>query len=109
MALDVAFAVARSVVVEPLCPHAGLRLGCKYNLQSADNHNLQSYNLLFAIYILFCVRYGMQIDPINMDEMMGPMDIPIQQGFIHSKARIEGIEIHGLGSMALDKVFLLLV
>ena len=63
-----------------------------------------------AIYILsFCVRYGMQIDPINMDEMMGPMDIPIQQGFIHSKARIEGIEIHGLGSMALDKVFLLLV
>jgi len=47
--------------------------------------------------------YGMQIDPINMDEMMGPMDIPIQQGFIHSKARIEGIEIHGLGSMALDK------
>ena len=57
----------------------------------------------------FCVRYGMQIDPINMDEMMGPMDIPIQQGFIHSKARIEGIEIHGLGSMALDKVLLLLV
>jgi len=47
--------------------------------------------------------YGMQIDPISMDEMMGPMDIPIQQGFIHSTARIEGIEIHGLASMALDK------
>merc|ERR1719249_148218 len=46
--------------------------------------------------------YGTQIDPIEMDKQMGPMDIPIQQGWITSKARVEGIEIHGLSSMSLD-------
>jgi len=47
--------------------------------------------------------YGTQIDPINMDEKMGPMDIPVQQGFIKSNARIQGIEIHGMSSAALEK------
>ena len=49
-------------------------------------------------------RYGTQIDPINMDEKMGPMDIPFQQGFVKSNARVQGIEIHGMSSAALEKV-----
>jgi len=48
--------------------------------------------------------YGTQIDPIAMDEMMGPIDVPIRKdGLLPTSARIEGIEIHGLASMALER------
>ena len=40
---------------------------------------------------------------MDMDETMGPMDIPIQQGWITSKARIQGIEVHGISSMGLER------
>merc|ERR1712029_883446 len=47
--------------------------------------------------------YGTQIDPINMDEQMGPLDVPIQrEELLPTTARIEGIEIHGLSTVALD-------
>jgi len=51
---------------------------------------------------------GMDIDPINMDDNMGPMDIPVKQelplgGFVESKATLKGIEVHGLSSMYMDR------
>jgi len=46
---------------------------------------------------------GMNIDPINMDEKMGALDIPVKQGFVESNARLQGIQVHGLSSMYLDR------
>ena len=46
---------------------------------------------------------GMSIDPINMDEKMGPMDVPVKQGWMESNARLSGIQVHGLSSMYLDR------
>ena len=52
--------------------------------------------------------YGTQIDPLDLDSMMDePIEIhtsqPVAFGSINSVAIMEGLQVHGLASMALSK------